>query len=276
MSARRRLRSSFVPTLSASALAAFVLAGPLPAIAQDGATPRAVPKDFVLPGPPPKGAPETGASAPQSAGETAEGDQAKTQGRTAGAAEKPMAFAHGAEKGSTDWPCVQRRIDTITPATIWAGPDLALAGGVERSQEMRALVDQVVVRRLPVDEAEAKVKDFVASLPQEERDAKAAALFSDILARLNNERSQVMSGIERYGAKQRAMAARLREESKKINALQRSPTNSPTDLDEAHQQILWDTRVFDERRKSLSYVCEVPTLIEQRAFALGRAVQQAL
>ena len=187
-----------------------------------------------------------------------------------------MAFARGAEHVSTDWPCAQRRIDTITPATIWAGPDLALADGVERSPEMRALVDQVVARRLPLEEAEAKVKDFVASLPEDERDAKAAALFTDILNRLNDERGQVMSGIERYGAKQRTMAARLREEAKKINALQRSPTNSPTDLDEVHQQILWDTRVFEERRKSLSYVCEVPTLIEQRAFALGRAVQQAL
>jgi hypothetical protein len=32
-------------------------------------------------------------------------------------------------------------------------------------------------------------------------------------------------------------------------------------------------RLFNDRRSSLTYVCEVPTLIEQRLFTLARAIQ---
>jgi hypothetical protein len=38
----------------------------------------------------------------------------------------------------------------------------------------------------------------------------------------------------------------------------------------------WDTRIFEERRKTMNFVCEVPVLIEQRLFALARAIQQSL
>jgi hypothetical protein len=31
-----------------------------------------------------------------------------------------------------------------------------------------------------------------------------------------------------------------------------------------------------ERRKTMNFVCEVPVLIEQRLFALARAIQQSL
>ncbi|WAP69342.1 hypothetical protein [Jiella pelagia] len=97
-----------------------------------------------------------------------------------------------------------------------------------------------------------------------------------MLDRFNAERSEIMRGIERYGAKQKALAARLRKETKAFSSHQNNPTGNPTALDAARQQMLWDTRIFQERRQSLSFVCEVPTLIEQRAFALGRAAEQAL
>ena len=41
-------------------------------------------------------------------------------------------------------------------------------------------------------------------------------------------------------------------------------------------RVEWSTRIFEDRRKSIRYVCEVPTIIEQRVFALGRAIRKAL
>jgi hypothetical protein len=35
-------------------------------------------------------------------------------------------------------------------------------------------------------------------------------------------------------------------------------------------------RVFDERQRSLRFVCEVPVLIEQRLFLVVRLIQSAL
>jgi hypothetical protein len=34
----------------------------------------------------------------------------------------------------------------------------------------------------------------------------------------------------------------------------------------------WDTRIFEERRHQLTYVCEQPALLEKRAFTIGRKI----
>ncbi|MGB8617500.1 MAG: hypothetical protein WCD65_08220, partial [Pseudolabrys sp.] len=48
------------------------------------------------------------------------------------------------------------------------------------------------------------------------------------------------------------------------------------EVDKLGDQVAWDTRIFDERRQTISYVCEVPSTIERRLFALARAIQQRL
>ena len=40
--------------------------------------------------------------------------------------------------------------------------------------------------------------------------------------------------------------------------------------------MTWDTRIFEERRKTIGYACEVPVLIEQRLFALARMIEQSI
>ena len=40
--------------------------------------------------------------------------------------------------------------------------------------------------------------------------------------------------------------------------------------------LQWDIRVFDERRQTIGYVCEAPTLIEQRIGEIARSVQKVL
>ena len=42
------------------------------------------------------------------------------------------------------------------------------------------------------------------------------------------------------------------------------------------QRLTWDAQVFEQRRQSLSYACEIPDVIEQRLFALSRAIQSQL
>src|SRR3546814_4158633 len=42
--------------------------------------------------------------------------------------------------------------------------------------------------------------------------------------------------------------------------------------DDLTEQLNWSIRIFDEREKSMTYLCEQPVLLEQRAFALGRTI----
>ncbi|MBC8130946.1 MAG: hypothetical protein H7Y08_11580 [Rhizobiaceae bacterium] len=172
------------------------------------------------------------------------------------------------------WPCVQRKIDTVQPGQVWSGPSLDEAADVERTAEMRRLVAEVSARRLPIADAEKSVVDFVKGLPEAQRERTATAVFADLLRQLDAERSEIIRGIERYGARQQDLAVKLRAQNAELSDIRASGDTARAT--QAQETILWDTRIFDERRRSLTYVCEVPILIEQRLFALGRAMTGAL
>jgi hypothetical protein len=93
---------------------------------------------------------------------------------------------------------------------------------------------------------------------------------------LNRERSDVMEGIERFTRKQREFADRILSEVSRLRELQGAGDADQKDIKELAAQVEWNTRIFEERRKTTSYACEVPVIIEQRLFALSRAIQQSL
>lgn len=249
------------------------------AVAQSGAQPRAIPKGFVLPGPAPTG---TAGQAPASSPSTAEqpsppsGGEGGNADGTSARQGRPMDYAKAPETGTTDWPCVQQKLGSIQAAQVWAGPSLPDDAAEKLTPDEKRLIDSLAARRLSIDDASKLVRDYVGEQPEAKRQETAMRIMAGLLDQLNGERSEVMDGIERYGAKQKALARRLREQSSGFAKVQRDPASTNNDIENARQELLWDTRVFDERRKSLTYVCEVPTLIEQRAFALGRVIASTL
>ena len=60
---------------------------------------------------------------------------------------------------------------------------------------------------------------------------------------------------------------------RRVLALQ---ATDPAQLAQLTESLTWNLRIFEERRKSLRFVCEVPVAIEQRLFALSREIQKAL
>jgi hypothetical protein len=113
-----------------------------------------------------------------------------------------------------------------------------------------------------------------------EKQEKAKTLFAALYVTLNGQRDQVMNGIERFSRKQKAMAENIRAEAQKLREMQDKAQDKGS-VDQAQNeelvsQLAWQTRIFEDRRKSTSYVCDVPVLIEKRLFDLGRAIQDAL
>lgn len=175
-----------------------------------------------------------------------------------------------------DWPCVQIKVPEISVAAVWSGPSIDDVGTAwETDPTITNLVARVAARRTPLDEAEAAISNFIAGDAADRRQ-KAKLLFAGLLATLNQERSQVMNGLERFSRQQAAFADRIRLEIAELRELQDAPGQDQSKRDELANRIDWDTRIFEERRKTISYACEVPVLIEQRLFALARAIQQAI
>jgi hypothetical protein len=56
--------------------------------------------------------------------------------------------------------------------------------------------------------------------------------------------------------------------------MQSASSPDQTKVDELANQLNWETRIFEDRRRVVKFVCEVPTTIDQRLFALAREIQQ--
>ena len=54
-----------------------------------------------------------------------------------------------------------------------------------------------------------------------------------------------------------------------------SPPDQPR-IDELSNQMVWQTRIFEDRQRVVKFVCDVPTTIDQRLFGLSRTIQQEM
>jgi hypothetical protein len=185
-------------------------------------------------------------------------------------------MALAADPRFPDWPCSQVKVPEISVAAVWAGPAIDDVGNAwEEDAAIKDLVARLAARRTPLDEAQKAVSDFITG-PESERQKKAKLIFAGLFKTLNHERSEVMRGIERHFRKQREFSDQIRSTILQLRELQDRPDPDQSRIDELTNRVEWDTRIFEERRKTMNFVCEVPVLIEQRLFALGRVIQQSL
>ncbi|HKF12805.1 MAG TPA: hypothetical protein VKB89_29515 [Xanthobacteraceae bacterium] len=185
-------------------------------------------------------------------------------------------MALAADPRFPDWPCSQVKVPEISVAAVWAGPAIDDVGNAwEQDAAIKDLVARLAARGTPLDKAQKAVSDFITG-PESERQKKAKLIFAGLFKNLNHERSEVMRGIERYFRKQREFSDQIRSTILQLRELQDRPDPDQSRIDELTNRVEWDTRIFEERRKTMNFVCEVPVLIEQRLFALGRAIQQSL
>ena len=172
-----------------------------------------------------------------------------------------------------DWPCQQLKVPEISIASVWTGPPIGSIDAAKPTDPKEVeLVSRLAARRTPIEDARKLIADFMVGT-REEKQEKAKRLIAGLYATLNAQRDEVMNGIERFSRKQKAMAEQIRSETEKIRQLQDQPGNDPAQNEALANQLSWQTRIFEDRRKSTSYVCDVPVLLEKRLFDLASAIQ---
>ncbi|MDB5502491.1 MAG: hypothetical protein JWR89_2393 [Tardiphaga sp.] len=175
-----------------------------------------------------------------------------------------------------DWPCAQAKVPEVSLAAVWAGPDLDdVANKWKDNATVSALVPRLAARRTPLDEAEKAIAEFLSDSPAR-KEERGKLLFAGLFETLNAQRGSVMSGLERITRKQREAADAIRAETLSMHALQDAATPDPAKIEQTGNQLLWQTRIFEDRRRVIKFVCEVPVAIDQRLFALGRIIQQGM
>jgi hypothetical protein len=175
-----------------------------------------------------------------------------------------------------DWPCVQAKVPEISLAAVWAGPPLDdIMEKWKDDARVSTLVSKLGARKTPLEEAKQAVTDFLAG-SSAEKAAAGKLLFAGLFETLNAQRTSVMNGLERVTRKQREAAEKIRADTLALHALQGASPPDQAKIDELSNQLIWETRIFEDRRRVIGFVCEVPTAIDQRLFALGRVIQQEM
>jgi hypothetical protein len=203
------------------------------------------------------------------------------------------ALAQPAQNADSDWPCAQRRTSTISPAAIWAGPDIAKAGAWDDDREAAELAQKLASRRTPMSDVDGLLDEFTAKAGAE-KDLRLTRVFVGVLELINGERGRVVAGIVRYAQGQQKLAERVRQDGDAVADAREAEAEKPGPKEaekagtkesdplfaqggtDVENKLKWDKRIFEERSRSLTYVCETPTMLEQRAFELARRIQQRL
>lgn len=183
-----------------------------------------------------------------------------------------LGAAQAAGPVDPDWPCIQRRVPQISLGQVWTGPLPDEASEARaKDPKIQELAARLAQRRTSLPEAEAQIAAFAAASPED-----VAPLYFAVFERINLARGRVMSGIARYAHKQAALDKSIDEQRARFAALNAAEPQDFDAIDAAERELDWSTRIFQDRQQSLVYVCETPVILEQRAFALGRAAAARL
>lgn len=192
--------------------------------------------------------------------------------------EAPGSTAPNGQPAPSEWPCEQPLRPELSIGAMWQGPDPSKHDGWRKVPAVVTLVSQIAPRSVPQEEAVANIGRFAAGYQDEARTKALTELFVGLFETLSAERNDIVRGIKRFYRRQDALARRIEEGWKKLGEIDPNATD-PQTMEQRislQQQVDWDSRIFDDRQRLLPVVCDQPRVIEQRVFALSRAIQEQL
>ena len=176
--------------------------------------------------------------------------------------------AAAAEFDDPEWPCIQRKVEEISLFQRWSGP--MPEGDWQQDSTIRDLAQRIAPRRVTLEEVELQAREFADRFEGEERAEQLGELFAAVLDNIQRERRLVFNGIGRYAIRQASLSDQVEEQQAELVRLNAAEEKDWDTIEEAEDRLAWDVRIYRERAQALTYVCESPILLEQRAFAIGR------
>ena len=189
-----------------------------------------------------------------------------------------LLIATGANAAPRDpnWPCQQIKVPALSLASVWSGPPVdPTQAAWKEDPQVAGLVAKLTLRRENLDQAGALIHGF-AQQAGGDMQPRLLNMLAGLYTVLDDERSAVIAGLDRFGGRQKELAANLRADNEKLHALQNDAGADPNTVQQMAQKVMWEAQVFQDRRQAISYACDAPTKIEQRLFALARLIQQEL
>lgn len=194
-----------------------------------------------------------------------------------GLAANGTARAQEDKSDTTDWPCQQRYVETLSPGVIWTGPPIdEYLDGWWEDQQVFDVVGSIMQRDLEPEFTKKKIEKFAQGLG-ENKNEKLTKLFAGLFQKTNELRGRDLEGIKAYVRRQEELTASISDTSAKLRELDEEgvPKDDPRRLD-LESKLDWSSRVFDERARLVEYICEVPVLLEQKLGQAARVIASHL
>ena len=203
------------------------------------------------------------------------GDATEKAAKPAAAEEKPASAAAKAESDDErDWPCDQKFVAEMSPATIWTGPGLdAAMKSWHQNDSLRELVTYVTDETTDETDGVKAIDEFAKKLTGD-KNKVLTELFAALFETMSNKRTSYQDGIKKYFRRQEEVGKRVNKFQTELRELQKTrPKSDDPKLEDLKKQIAWNNRVYDDGQALVPYVCEIPVLLEQKLGTYARAIQ---
>lgn len=174
----------------------------------------------------------------------------------------------GADYSDPSWPCIQRKVESLSVGLMWPYP----VADTERASDVQADIDELAslfaLRRLKLEEIEPALAAFTAKHGR--NPDLLGAVFVDAFDRLSATRKVIIKGISDYSFSQIALAEKIDAARTEMTELMAAEKPDFDKVDALEAQADWDERIYTDRAKSLTYVCETPVLLEKRIYAIAQ------
>ncbi len=174
-------------------------------------------------------------------------------------------IAGAADFSDPDWPCIQRKVETLSASLIWPAP-ITRAQLTSAGKDLAAVLS---VRRVSLEEAELHVQDFVEKSALVDGQL-LGNIFLAVFDNIADTRKRLIAGIALYSRKQIALSSRIEGSRTEMVRLEGEKHPDFDRIDKLEEQMDWDERIYRDREQALTYVCETPVLLEKRAYAIGK------
>ncbi|KMK65472.1 hypothetical protein [Puniceibacterium sp. IMCC21224] len=172
------------------------------------------------------------------------------------------------------WPCLQRKVENLSIGLMWPHPLAEIKLTPETARAADELAESLVLRRVSMEDAQSLVADFSAVHGSGE--PLMGHVFEKVFKNLASRRGQIIHGIEEFSLSQIAMTQRIDTARTEMDQQMAADAPDFDKVDKLEEQTDWDERIYTDRQKSLTYVCETPVLLEKRLFAIAQMLIQTL
>lgn len=183
--------------------------------------------------------------------------------------------AQAADFSDPTWPCVQRKVETLSLGLMWPYPvDPVTPRADDVQADISELAGYLSLRRVDLESLQSRVDAFAdrhAGRPE-----VLGLVFSEVFDTLSKRRAQIIKGIGDFSLSQIALAEKIDSSRAEMDIVMASAEPDFDRVDLLEEQLDWDQIIYTDRQRNISYLCETPTLLERRLFSIAQMLNGAV